>query len=255
MVIAGKKAVISGGASGLGLATAEYMVAKGAKTALWDLNQKEGVKSVTKLGEAAIFNHVDVFDEASVAAGVLEVVHKLGGIDIVVNCAGVGTPAKLIGKNGPVDMAIWSQVVQINLMGTVNVMRLAGAQMAGNQPGPDGERGVFINTASVAAFDGQVGHTAYAASKAGLVGLTLPAAREFAQLGIRVVTIAPGLFKTPMFLDLPEKVRVGLVEEVPFPARLGDPAEFAAMAGHIIENSMLNGETIRLDGALRMVAK
>lgn len=239
----------------MGLATAQYLVAKGAKVALWDLNQGLGSEAAAGLGEEAIFSKVDVSDEATVAAAVAEAVGKLGGIDIAVNCAGVGDPAKLVGKEGPVDMGLWTRVVQINLMGTVNVMRLVGAQMVGNRPSPDGERGVFVNTASIAAFEGQIAQTAYAASKAGVVGLTLPAAREFAPLGIRVVTIAPGLFKTPILMAVPDDLLEALSSSVPFPSRLGDPAEFAALAGHIIENPMLNGETIRLDGALRMAGR
>jgi 3-hydroxyacyl-CoA dehydrogenase/3-hydroxy-2-methylbutyryl-CoA dehydrogenase len=252
MKLAGKNAIITGGASGLGLATARHLAAGGAKTALWDLNQEAGAKAAASLGGDAIFSQVDVSDETSVAGGVAEAVDRLGGIHIAVNCAGIGIAAKLLGKEGPVDMKGWSKTIQVNLIGTVNVIRLAGQQMAQNQPDEQGERGVIINTSSIAAFEGQIGQTAYAASKAGIVGITLPAAREFAPLGIRVVTIAPGLFKTPM---LPENLQEALCKSVPFPSRLGDPAEFAALAGHIIENSMLNGETIRLDGALRMAAK
>ena len=255
MDIAGKKAIVTGGASGLGLATAKHLIAKGAQTAIWDLNQEAGEKAAAELGQGTTFSLVDISDEESVAAAVTKAVDELGGIDIVVNCAGVLFPSKILSKKGPADMGPWAKTIQINLIGTFNVIRLTAAQMSANDPGPGGERGVIINTASVAAYDGQIGQTAYAASKAGLVGLTLPAARELAPLGIRVVTIAPGIFLTPMLMGLPENVQEALGKSVPFPSRLGDPSEFAAMAGHIVENAMLNGETIRLDGALRMAPR
>ena len=255
MDIAGKKAIITGGASGLGLATAKHLIAKGAQAALWDLNNEAGEKAAAELDQGTTFSLVDISDEESVAAAVTKAVDELGGIDIVVNCAGVLFPSKILSKKGPADMGPWAKTIQINLIGTFNVIRLTAAQMSANDPGPGGERGVIINTASVAAYDGQIGQTAYAASKAGLVGLTLPAARELAPLGIRVVTIAPGIFLTPMLMGLPENVQEALGKSVPFPSRLGDPSEFAAMAGHIVENAMLNGETIRLDGALRMAPR
>ena len=255
MQIKDKVAVITGGASGLGRATAELMAAQGAKVALWDMNQAEMEKVAGQIGAETIFSKVDVSDEQSVSQAVRQVVDAFGAIHIAVNCAGIGIPAKLLGKQSPCDMKTWTKVVQVNLFGTVNVMRLAGQQMAQNQCSADGERGVIVNTASAAAYDGQIGQTAYSASKAGLVGLTLPAAREFASLGIRVMTIAPGLFQTPMLMSLPEPVLKSLGQSVPFPSRLGYPAEYASLVGQIVENSMLNGETIRLDGAIRMAPK
>ena len=250
-----KIAVITGGASGLGLATARHLVLHGARVAIWDLNGEAGGKTVDELGENAIFSRVDVSDEESVAKAMKTAVLHFGTIHVAINCAGIGIPAKLLGKEGPVDMKRWTKTIQINLVGTVNVIRLAAEQMNRNDPNPDGERGVIVNTASVAAYEGQIGQTAYAASKAGIIGVTLPAAREFAPLGIRVVTIAPGLFETPMMMGLPEKVQEALGMSVPFPSRLGRPPEYAGLVGHIIENPMINGETIRLDGALRMAPR
>jgi NAD(P)-dependent dehydrogenase (short-subunit alcohol dehydrogenase family) len=255
MEIKDKIVVITGGASGLGLATVKRLSSQGARIAIWDLNREAGEKTVEALGENAIFSPVDVSDETSVAAAMEAVVSKFGTIHAAVNCAGIGIPAKLLGKEGPVDMKGWTKTIMINLVGTVNVIRLAAQQMTQNPPNPDGERGVIINTASVAAYEGQIGQTAYAASKAGIIGVTLPAAREFAPLGIRVVTIAPGLFETPMMMGLPEKVQEALGMSVPFPSRLGRPDEYAGLAEHIIENPMINGETIRLDGALRMAPR
>jgi 3-hydroxyacyl-CoA dehydrogenase / 3-hydroxy-2-methylbutyryl-CoA dehydrogenase len=255
MEIKDKIAVITGGASGLGLATARHLVLNGAKVAIWDLNGEAGEKTVNELGENALFCQVDVSDEESVAKAMEVAVSHFGTINVAINCAGIGIPAKLLGKEGPVDMKGWTKTIQINLVGTVNVIRLAAQQMNLNEPNPDGERGVIVNTASVAAYEGQIGQTAYAASKAGIIGVTLPAAREFAPLGIRVVTIAPGLFETPMMMGLPEKVQEALGLSVPFPSRLGRPTEYAGLVGHIIENPMINGETIRLDGALRMAPR
>ena len=247
--------LITGGASGLGLATARHLTIHGAKIALWDLNKKAGKNAVESLGENAMFTSVDVRDEASVAEAVKGVLSAFGTIHVAVNCAGIGIPAKLLGKEGPVDMKGWTNTIMVNLVGTVNVIRLTAERMNQNPPNSDGERGVIVNTASVAAYEGQIGQTAYAASKAGIIGLTLPAAREFAPLGIRVVTIAPGLFETPMMTGLPEKVQEALTMTVPFPSRLGRPSEYAGLVGHIIENPMLNGETIRLDGALRVAPR
>lgn len=255
MEIKDKIAIITGGASGLGLATARHLVLNGARVAIWDLNGEAGEKTVSELGENAIFSQVDVSDEESVAKAMEAAVSHFGTIHVAINCAGIGIPAKLLGKEGPVDMKGWTKTIQINLVGTVNVIRLAAQQMNLNEPNTDGERGVIVNTASVAAYEGQIGQTAYAASKAGIIGVTLPAAREFAPLGIRVVTIAPGLFETPMMMGLPEKVQEALGLSVPFPSRLGRPSEYAGLVGHIIENPMINGETIRLDGALRMAPR
>jgi len=255
MEIKDKTVVITGGASGLGLATAQELSRQGAKIAIWDLNREAGEATAGEFGDNAIFSPVDVSDEASVAEAVKAVIAKFGTIHVAINCAGIGIPAKLLGKEGPVDMKGWTKTIMINLIGTVNVIRLAAQQMNLNSPNPDGERGVIVNTASVAAYEGQIGQTSYAASKAGIIGVTLPAAREFAPLGIRVVTIAPGLFETPMMMGLPEKVQEALGMSVPFPSRLGRPAEYAGLVAHIIENSMINGETIRLDGALRMAPR
>ncbi|MCD4715232.1 MAG: SDR family NAD(P)-dependent oxidoreductase, partial [Desulfobacterales bacterium] len=197
----------------------------------------------------------DITDEANVQAGIDKTIEAFGAIHIVVNCAGVGTPAKVLGKEGPMTMDHFNKVVQINLMGTMNVVRLAAEKIVKNQGNDDGEKGVVINVASVAAFDGQIGQAAYSASKAGVAGMTLPIAREFAEYGIRIMTIAPGIFRTPMLEGLPENVQEALGKMVPFPKRLGEPSEFAALVQHIVENPMLNGEVIRLDGAIRMAAK
>lgn len=255
MEIRDRTIVITGGASGLGQATAKSLASQGAGIAIWDLNRDAGMEAAEALGENAIFSSVDVSDEASVAEAVEAAVKRFGTIHAAINCAGIGMPAKLLGKEGPVDMKGWTRTININLVGTVNVIRLAAERMNRNEPNSDGERGVIINTASVAAYEGQIGQTAYAASKAGIIGVTLPAAREFAPLGIRVVTIAPGLFETPMMAGLPEKVQEALGMSVPFPSRLGRPSEYAGLVAHVIENPMINGETIRLDGALRMAPR
>ncbi len=255
MQIKDSVAVITGGASGLGEATARHLLAAGGKVALFDLDAERGEKLAGELGGNAVFCQVDVTEEEQVAAGVGAAMDAFGSISVAVNCAGVGVPFKVLGKDGPMDMAKWIWTIKINLIGTMQVIRLAAEQMAHNQPNADGERGVVINTASIAAFEGQVGQSAYAASKAGVAGMTLPLAREFASLGIRVLTIAPGLFLTPMLLALPEKVQESLGQSVPFPSRLGKPEEYASLAGEIIENPMLNGETLRLDGALRMAPR
>jgi NAD(P)-dependent dehydrogenase (short-subunit alcohol dehydrogenase family) len=252
MELQGIVAVITGGSSGLGEATARLLVAGGAKAALFDLAEDKGQALAAELGESAIFCKTDVTDENSVKAAIEAAMAKFGAIHVAVNCAGVGFPAKVLGREGPMAMSHFNKVVQINLIGTMNVIRLAAEQMVKNQPNQDGEKGVVINTASVAAFEGQIGQAAYSASKAGVVGMTLPIAREFAGYGIRVMTIAPGLFDTPMMASLPENVRAALGNMVPFPKRLGLPTEFAELAKHIVENRMLNGEVIRLDGAIRM---
>jgi len=248
-------AVITGGASGLGEATVRLLVDCGAKVAIFDFAEDRGAKVVSDLGNAAIFCKTDVTDEKTVQDAVDKTMDALGAIHVAINCAGVGTPAKVLGKEGPMDMAQFNRVVQINLMGTMNVVRLAAAKMMENTPNEDGEKGVVINTASVAAFEGQIGQAAYASSKAGVVGMTLPIAREFAAYGIRAVTIAPGVFMTPMMAGLPEKAQEALGQMMPFPNRLGKPFEFARLAKEIVENPMLNGCTIRLDAALRMAAK
>ncbi len=245
-------AVVTGGASGLGHATAARLLAAGGRVALLDLPTSSGADVAKALGPNALFTPADVTSGAEVGAALEALRDRLGSLNVLVNCAGVGTAMKTLGKSGPARLEDFTRVIQVNLIGTFNCIRLAAAIMAKNAPTPDGERGVVINTASVAALDGQVGQAAYSASKGGIVGLTLPVARDLAELGIRVVTIAPGIFDTPLLATLPEPVRASLARQVPFPQRLGQPDEYAALALHVIENVMLNGETIRLDGALRM---
>jgi NAD(P)-dependent dehydrogenase (short-subunit alcohol dehydrogenase family) len=252
MKIAGSTTVITGGASGLGRATAERLVGCGGRVVLLDLPTSPGVEAAKAIGPDALFTAADVTSADEVTAALAAARTHFGAIDALVNCAGIGTAEKTFGKRGPADLARFTRTIQINLIGTFNCIRLAAVHIAANQPGPDGERGVIINTASVAAFDGQIGQAAYSASKGGIVGMTLPIARDLAEVGIRVCTIAPGLFDTPMMATLPEPVRVALGKQVPFPTRLGRPVEYAALAVHIMENAMLNGETIRLDGAIRM---
>ena len=252
MKIADSITVITGGASGLGRATAERLVAGGGRVALLDLASSPGAEVAGGIGSAALFAPCDVTSADEVTAALDSAVKRFGAIRALVNCAGIGTAEKTFGKRGPADLAKFTRTIQINLIGTFNCIRLAAAHIATNQADDHGERGVIINTASVAAFDGQIGQAAYSASKGGVVGMTLPIARDLAELGIRVCTIAPGLFDTPMMATLPEPVRVALGKQVPFPPRLGQPAEYAALAVHIMENVMLNGEIIRLDGAIRM---
>ncbi|HOK06224.1 MAG TPA: SDR family NAD(P)-dependent oxidoreductase [Syntrophales bacterium] len=248
-------ALVTGGASGLGEACVRDIVAGGGRAVILDLQGERAEALVRDLGERVVFAETDVTSEKSVQGAVEKAVSAFGGFNAVINCAGVGDPGKVLSKKGPLPLVQFVRVVQINLVGTFNVIRLAVARMANNAPGEDGERGVVINTASAAAFDGQIGQPAYAASKAGVVGMTLPLARECADYGIRVVTIAPGLFDTPMLALLPEAAREALGKSVPFPNRLGNPREFSALCLHILTNRMLNGEVIRLDGALRMAAR
>ena len=255
MKIAGCVAVITGGASGLGRATAERLLGSGGKVALLDLPTSAGAEVAKTLGANTFFTPGDVTNADQVTEALSAAAAKFGGIQVLVNCAGIGKADKTFGKRGSADLAGFSRVIQVNLIGTFNCIRLAAAHMAKNQPNDEGERGVMINTASVAAFDGQIGQAAYSASKGGIVGMTLPIARDLAELGIRVCTIAPGLFDTPLLAGLPEPARVSLGKQVPFPPRLGRPAEYGALAAHIVENAMLNGETIRLDGALRMAPR
>ena len=251
MNLENKLAIIPGGASGLGRAAAGVLVSKGARVVLLDMNEAAGTQAVSELGEeCAQFIQLDVCDAMAVEHALAYIVESTGGIDICVNCAGIGPASKVLNRDGqPHDLALFSKVIQINLIGTFNVARCAAAAMAKN---PGEERGVIINTASVAAFEGQMGQCAYAASKGGIVGMTLPMARDLASLGIRVNTIAPGVMATPLMLGMPEKVQQGIVAGVPFPHRLGDPKEFGSLVAHIAENGYLNGETIRLDGAVRM---
>lgn len=247
--------IISGGASGLGGGTAQHLVKLGANVVLVDLNEKLGNSFVAELGSQARFVRADVTSEADCKAAVELAQESFGSVHGVINCAGIGTPSKVIGKEGPLPLADFARVININLIGSFNLLRLAAAAMVTQTPNEGGERGVIINTASVAAYDGQIGQPAYAASKAGVVGMTLPIAREFARYGIRVMTIAPGLFETPMMAALPKEAQESLGKSVPFPSRLGRASEYALLAQQIIENPMLNGETIRLDGALRMAPK
>ena len=258
MEVSGALALITGGASGLGAATARRLHAAGASVVLMDLPGSKGEAFAAELGDRAVFAPADVTDENQVQAAV-DRAAALGPLRILVNCAGVGTPGKVLGRDGVLPLEAFTKVVQINLIGTFNVIRLAAAAMAETEPvetelgGP--ERGVIINTASVAAFDGQIGQPAYAASKGGVAAMTLPLARELARSLIRVVTIAPGIFETPMMAGLPQQAQESLGHQVPHPSRLGRPAEYAELAAHIVANSMLNGETIRLDGAIRMAPK
>jgi 3-hydroxyacyl-CoA dehydrogenase/3-hydroxy-2-methylbutyryl-CoA dehydrogenase len=252
MKISETVAVVTGGASGLGGATVRNFAAGGAKVAIFDMNASKGEALAAELGHNVIFCKVNVTDADAVKAGLDAAVAKFGRIDACVNCAGIGMAMKTMGKEGPHDLEIFRKVIEINLIGTFNVLRLASERMAANQPNGDGERGVIINTASVAAYDGQKGQVAYSASKGGVVGMTLPIARDLSFYGIRVCTIAPGLFHTPLFEGLGPKVVEQLSAQVTFPKRLGDPAEYGALARTIVENPYLNGETIRLDGAIRL---
>lgn len=247
--------VVTGGGSGLGAATARALAAHGAFVVVADINEAAGAQVATDMGERARFVRTDVSDEASVQQAIATAGDTFGGLHGAVSCAGVAYAVKTLGKNGPHPLDAFTRTLQVNLVGTFNVIRLAAARMAQQAPDAAGTRGVLVNTASIAAYDGQVGQAAYSASKGGIVGLTLPVARDLAPLGIRVVTIAPGLFNTPLLASLPEPVKQALGAQVPFPSRLGEPAEFAALVTHIVENDMLNGEVIRLDGALRMPPK
>ncbi len=252
MELRDKVAVVTGGASGLGLATCEELVRAGARVALFDLQQERGKAAVESLGRAALFAHVDVSDEASVEAGIQQAVAAFGRLDVCVNCAGVADAAKTLSRGKPFALPLFEKVIRINLIGSFNTLRLAAVEMAKNEPDANGERGAIVNTASAAAFDGQVGQAAYAASKAGVVALSLPVARDLAPQGIRINAIAPGLFETPMMQALPQATVEKIVEDIQLPRRLGRPAEFAALVRHILENPYLNGECIRLDAATRL---
>lgn len=255
MQIEGKVFLVTGAGSGLGAAVAEMVVAEGGRVVLADVNAAAGAAQAERLGAAARFAQTDVTQEADGRAAVALALSSLGGLDALVNCAGIAPGEKILGREGAHRLESFARAISINLIGTFNMLRLAAEAMAANAPGQSGERGVIVNTASIAAFDGQIGQAAYAASKGGVAALTLPAARELARHGIRVVTVAPGIFGTPMLKGLPQEVQDSLGASVPFPARLGEPAEYAALVRHIVENQMLNGEVIRLDGALRMAAK
>jgi NAD(P)-dependent dehydrogenase (short-subunit alcohol dehydrogenase family) len=255
MQIEGKGALVAGGASGLGEATVRRLHEVGARVTIADLNAERGEALAAELGERARFVEANVTEEAAVQAAVDAAAESEGGLRVAVGCAGIGWAQRVTGKQGPHPLELFSNVVQVNLIGMFNVLRLAATAMNGNEPDEHGERGVFISTASIAAFDGQIGQIAYAASKGGIVSMTLPAARDLASRGIRVLAIAPGLFDTPLLGALPESAREALGASTPFPSRLGRPEEFAQLMQAIVENPMLNGETVRLDGALRMAPK
>ena len=250
------RAVITGGVSGLGLAVAQYIVAHGGKVALFDLNDEKGAAAVAALGEGnARYFNTNVTDEAGVVASLAAAREFLGGLNVAMNCAGILGAGRVLGKEAPMPLANFQTTVMVNLVGSFNVAKAAANLMQHNEPGEDGERGVIIYTASVAAYEGQIGQAAYSASKGGVVGMTLPMARELARFGIRVMTIAPGVFWTPMVDGMPESVQQSLAASIPFPSRLGKPEDFASLVGHIIGNPYLNGETIRLDGATRLAPK
>ena len=255
MQIANKQFIVTGAASGLGAATAQMLIEAGASVMLVDLNAEAVEAKAQALGERARFSVADISDEAAAKAAVAAAVSAFGSLHGLVNCAGIVGAEKVLGKQGPHRLASFAAVINVNLVGSFNMLRLAAEAMAEGVADEGSERGVIINTASIAAYDGQIGQAAYAASKGAIASLTLPAARELARHGIRVMTIAPGIFETPMMAGMTEDVRASLAAGVPFPPRLGRPQEYAALARHIIENSMLNGEVIRLDGALRMAAK
>jgi len=252
MKLSGAAAIVTGGGSGLGRATAEALAAKGAKVAVFDLNPAAANEAAKAVGGVAVVG--DVADEASAGAAIVKAAAAHGAARVLVNCAGIGVAKRIVGRDGPHPLQDFERVIRVNLIGTFNMIRLAAASMAKLDP-IDGERGVIVSTASVAAFDGQIGQGAYSASKGGVAAMTLPIARELAQFGIRVNTIAPGVFMTPMMAGLPQAAQDSLGASVPFPARLGQPAEYAALAVHIAENGYINGETIRIDGALRMAPR
>ncbi|SDT10218.1 SDR family NAD(P)-dependent oxidoreductase [Pseudomonas granadensis] len=253
MQIENKVFIVTGGASGLGAASAELLVSAGAKVMLVDMNAEAVAAQAQRIGAKSVV--ADISNEAAAEAAVQATLDAFGSLNGLVNCAGIVRGEKILGKTGPHALSSFAQVINVNLIGSFNMLRLAAAAIAESEANADGERGVIINTASVAAFDGQIGQAAYSASKGAIASLTLPAARELARFGIRVMTIAPGIFETPMMAGMTPEVRESLAAGVPFPPRLGKPAEYAALVRHIIENSMLNGEVIRLDGALRMAAK
>lgn len=255
MQINGSTFLVTGGSSGLGAATARRLAAAGANVVILDVNRDQGAQLAREIGANAIFAAADVTDDAQVTTAVAEGRRRFGALHGAISCAGIAPAERVLGKNGPHKIETFIHTLQINLIGTFNVIRLAAQAMADNAPDADGERGVIINTASIAAFEGQIGQAAYSASKAGVAGMTLPIARELARLGIRVMAIAPGLFETPMMAGISSELKASLGAQVPFPPRLGRPEEYAALVEHIIENPMLNGEVIRLDGALRMAAK
>ena len=250
------RAVVTGGVSGLGLAVTEHLVANGARVVMFDVNDDKGATAVSSLGEDKVrYVRTDVTSEEGVVASVDAAKAFLGGLDVLVNCAGIIGAARVLGRNGAMPLSTFSSTVMVNLVGSFNVAKAAAAVMQHNEPGEDGERGVIINTASVAAYEGQIGQAAYSASKGGVVGMTLPMARELARFGIRVNTVAPGIFHTPMVDGMPEEVQQSLGASIPFPSRLGRSQEFADLVGYILGNRYINGETIRLDGAVRLAPR
>ncbi len=256
MDLGDKVAVITGGASGLGKATAERIIANGGKVALLDLNEDLANQTAKELGENARAFVCNVADESSAESAIEAVLSAFSAIHINVNCAGIGSAARTVGRDGPLPLRNFNFVIQVNLIGTFNVLRLCAAAMQSNEPiGDDGERGVIINTASVAGFEGQIGQVAYSASKGGVIGMTLPIARDLARDGIRCCTIAPGIFETPMMSGAPDRVRLPLIESVQFPKRLGEPSEYAQLVQQIVENTYFNGQTLRLDGGIRMAPR
>lgn len=255
MLIENKVFLVTGAGSGLGAAVARMAVAAGANAVLVDVNEAAGLALADELGPAAAFARADVTNAAEGEAAVRTAVDRFGRLDVAVNCAGVAPGERIVGRDGPHALESFARTVSINLIGSFNILRLAADAMAKNAPGEGGERGLIVNTASVAAFDGQIGQAGYSASKGGVAAMTLPAARELARFGIRVMTIAPGIFRTPMMAGMSQEVQDSLGAAVPFPPRLGEPAEYAALVRHIAENQMLNGEVIRLDGAIRMAPK
>jgi NAD(P)-dependent dehydrogenase (short-subunit alcohol dehydrogenase family) len=249
------KAVITGGASGLGLAVATHLVAQGARVTLLDVNDDKGQAAAQALGARASYIRTDVTSEDGVSAALAMAQLQMGGLNAAVSCAGILGAGRVLGKDGPMPLARFESTVRVNLVGSFNVAKAAAALMQGNAPGDDGERGVIVNTASIAAFEGQIGQAAYSASKGGVVGMTLPMAREFARIGVRVMTIAPGVFHTPMVDGMPPEVYTSLCAQVPYPSRLGQPEEFASTVAFILQNRYLNGTTIRVDGAVRLQPK
>ncbi|GAP67482.1 dehydrogenase of unknown specificity,short-chain alcohol dehydrogenase like protein [Mizugakiibacter sediminis] len=249
------KAVVTGGASGLGFAVAKRLVGHGAQVALLDVNDEKGQAAAAELGAHARFFRADVTSEDGIAATVLEAQRAMGGLNAAINCAGILGAGRVLGKEGPMPLKTFAGTVMVNLVGSFNVAKAAAALMQHNAPGEDGERGVIVNTASIAAFEGQIGQAAYSASKGGVVGMTLPMAREFARIGVRVMTVAPGVFHTPMVDGMPEQVYQSLCAQVPYPSRLGKPEEFADTVAFILQNRYLNGGVIRIDGAIRMQPK
>ena len=249
------KALITGGVSGLGLAVARKVAAVGGQAVLLDINDEAGAAAEAELGNAVSYVRTDVTDEQAVLDAVAVAVDKMGMINVAVNCAGIIGAGRVLGREAPMPLDFFAKTIQINLVGSFNVIKAAGAAMESNAAGPDGERGVIVSTASVAAYEGQIGQAAYSASKGGIVGMTLPIAREFARIGVRVNAVAPGIFWTPMVDGMPDHVQESLSASIPFPSRLGKPEEFAELVVHIMENGYINGETIRLDGAVRLAPK